>query len=112
MEMRACLPCRCVISWTPARRRSNGATGSASSTGRLARSRARACRAQGWVTGDNQPYSGHLQGDSIDTHALAHRRPNLLIEVRNDLIRTLEGQGEWAGRLAPVLERVLSDSGL
>ena len=78
---------------------------------RLGPAMVRACRAQGWVTGDNQPYSGHLQGDSIDTHALAHGRPNLLIEVRNDLIRTPEGQGEWAGRLAPVLERVLSDSG-
>lgn len=79
---------------------------------RLGPAMVRACRAQGWVTGDNQPYSGHLQGDSIDTHALAHGRPNLLIEVRNDLIRTPEGQQEWAGHLAPVLERVLSDSGL
>lgn len=71
-----------------------------------------ACRAQGWITGDNEPYSGHLKGDSIDRHALAHGRPNLLIEVRNDLIADASGQQEWADRLAPVLEQVLADSGL
>ena len=70
-----------------------------------------ACRARGWITGDNEPYSGHLDGDSIDTHALAHGRPNLLIEVRNDLIRDTDGQELWAARLAPVLESVLTDSG-
>lgn len=78
---------------------------------RLGPAMVRACRAQGWITGDNQPYSGHLEGDSVDTHALAHGRPNLLIEVRNDLIRDATGQEEWAARLAPVLERVLGDSG-
>ncbi|MBV0891339.1 N-formylglutamate amidohydrolase [Paracoccus sp. Z118] len=72
----------------------------------------RACRDEGWITGDNQPYSGHLQGDSIDRHGLAHGRPNLLIEVRNDLIRAPEGQQQWADQLAPVLERVLADNGL
>lgn len=71
-----------------------------------------ACRAQGWVTGDNQPYDGHLDGDSIDRHALAHGRPNVLIEVRNDLIADAGAQAAWAARLAPVLERVLADSGL
>lgn len=71
-----------------------------------------ACRAQGWITGDNEPYAGHLDGDSIDRHALAHGRPNVLIEVRNDLIADADGQREWAARLAPVLDRVLVASGL
>ncbi|MFD1482298.1 N-formylglutamate amidohydrolase [Paracoccus nototheniae] len=71
-----------------------------------------ACRNEGWITGDNQPYDGHLQGDSIDRHALSHGRPNLLIELRNDLIATPEGQSIWAARLAPVIDRVLTDSGL
>jgi predicted N-formylglutamate amidohydrolase len=79
---------------------------------RLGPALVRACRAQGWITGDNEPYSGHLEGDSIDTHALAHRRPNVLIEVRNDLIRDAEGQKLWASRLAPVLESVLAESGV
>lgn len=71
-----------------------------------------ACRDEGWITGENQPYDGHLDGDSVDRHALRHGRPNMLIEVRNDLIATPEGQQIWADRLAPVIARVLADSGL
>lgn len=54
--------------------------------------------------GDNEPYAGHLPGDAVDQHALKHGRPNVLIELRNDLIETSEGQKEWAGRLASHLE--------
>lgn len=79
---------------------------------RLGPAMVQACRDQGWATGDNQPYSGHLDGDSIDRHALVSGRPNLLIELRNDLIATPEGQAEWARRLAPVIAQVLADSGL
>ena len=71
-----------------------------------------ALRAQGWITGENQPYKGHLEGDSIDRHALAHGRPNVLIELRNDLIADAAGQRLWAKRLAPVIAGVLRDSGL
>lgn len=71
----------------------------------------RACREAGWITGDNEPYGGHLDGDSIDRHALAHGRPNLLIELRNDLIGDRAGQVEWAARLAPVLTQVLAQTG-
>lgn len=67
------------------------------------------CREQGWVTGDNEPYAGHLDGDSIDRHALAHGLPNILIEVRNDLIEDRAGQQEWADRLAPLVSRLLSE---
>lgn len=79
---------------------------------RLGPAMVQACRAEGWITGENQPYSGHLDGDSIDRHALAHDRPNLLIELRNDLIATPEGQAEWAHRLAPVITRTLAQTGL
>ena len=78
---------------------------------RLGPALVQACRDQGWVTGENQPYTGHLQGDSVDRHALAQGRPNVLIELRNDLIQTPEGQAEWAARLAPVIVQVLSDRG-
>ena len=37
--------------------------------------------------GDNEPYTGHLPGDSVDRHALQPGRPNVLIEVRNDLVQ-------------------------
>lgn len=72
----------------------------------------RDCRAEGWITGDNEPYSGHLEGDSIDRHALAHGRPNVLIEVRNDLIGDTAGQDLWAGRLAGVLDGFLERCGV
>jgi predicted N-formylglutamate amidohydrolase len=62
--------------------------------------------------GDNQPYSGHLPGDSVDRHALAHGRPNVLIELRNDLIADDAAQALWARRLAPILTEVLAASGL
>ncbi len=62
--------------------------------------------------GDNQPYSGHLPDDAIDRHALQPGRPNVLIELRNDLIADAAGQAYWAARLAPILTEVLSASGL
>jgi predicted N-formylglutamate amidohydrolase len=59
--------------------------------------------------GDNEPYSGHLPGDAIDRHALAHGRLNTLVELRNDLIATEDDQIAWADRLAPILEQALGD---
>lgn len=62
--------------------------------------------------GDNQPYLGHLPGDAVDRHALQSGRPNILIELRQDLIEDAEGQLEWAERLAPILQDVLKQTGL
>ncbi len=62
--------------------------------------------------GDNEPYTGHLPGDSIDRHATALNRPNVLIELRNDLIADHEQQRAWAERLAPLLQTALEKSGL
>jgi predicted N-formylglutamate amidohydrolase len=58
--------------------------------------------------GDNQPYNGHLPGDSIDRHALDRGRHNALIELRNDLIANTESQAAWAARLAPALVEALA----
>ncbi len=80
---------------------------------RLAHPLIRVLRENGDLTvGDNAPYSGHLPGDSIDKHALAQGRPNVLIELRNDLIADEAGQRHWAERLAPALERALAETGL
>jgi predicted N-formylglutamate amidohydrolase len=64
------------------------------------------------TVGDNEPYGGHLDGDSIDRHALKPGRPNVLVEIRHDLIRTEDGQIAWADRLAPILEAALASSSL
>lgn len=62
--------------------------------------------------GENEPYGGHLDGDAIDRHALRQGRPNVLIEIRHDLIRGEDGQIAWADRLAPILQAALAQSGL
>ncbi len=56
------------------------------------------------VVGQNEPYSGYLRGDSVDRHATAVGHPNVLIEIRQDLIETADGQKEWADRLAYCLD--------
>lgn len=60
------------------------------------------------TVGRNQPYPGHLPGDSIDRHALHHGRINTLIEVRNDLIETEQAQTHWGARLAPLIQAALA----
>ncbi|MGH1367952.1 MAG: N-formylglutamate amidohydrolase [Maritimibacter sp.] len=62
--------------------------------------------------GENEPYGGHLEGDSVDRHAIKPGRPNVLIELRNDLIQTDAQQYAWAKRLAPILDEVLTSTGL
>lgn len=64
------------------------------------------------TVGDNAPYSGHLPGDAVDRHALQAGRPNVLVEVRQDLIGCAEGQRAWGARLAPHLQAALAASGL
>lgn len=73
---------------------------------------ARLARETDLCIGDNEPYGGHLVGDSIDRHALASGRPNILIELRNDLIADPAAQTAWARRLAPILAETLALSGL
>lgn len=62
--------------------------------------------------GDNEPYAGHLPGDAVDQHALQKGRPNVLIELRHDVIATGEQQHAWARRLAPMLTEVLAETDL
>ncbi|SFK94107.1 N-formylglutamate amidohydrolase [Shimia haliotis] len=64
------------------------------------------------TVGENEPYDGHLPGDSIDQHALRQGRLNTLIELRNDEIADAAGQNAWAERLAPILTDALAESGL
>ena len=67
-------------------------------------------RAQGFVVGDNQPYSGRDEhGHSLHLHAESRGLANLLLEMRQDLIDTHQGAAEWSERLAGVLNEVLSD---
>lgn len=56
------------------------------------------------VVGDNEPYSGaHPEGYTCRRHGDAFGRPNVLIEVRQDLINDDAGVAAWAARLGAIL---------
>lgn len=61
-------------------------------------------RADGIVTGDNQPYSGQDLNATMDLHAETRGLPYLVVEVRQDLIGDPAGVARWADRLTPILE--------
>ena len=63
----------------------------------------------GLVIGDNEPYTGHLRNDSIFRHATVRGLPNVLVEVRQDLIRDARGQLEWAELLAGCFADIIAD---
>jgi predicted N-formylglutamate amidohydrolase len=64
-----------------------------------------ALRAQGDLSvGDNEPYSGALEGDTLYTHGTSRGLRHGLIEIRQDLIARQTGVDEWISRLAPILE--------
>jgi len=56
------------------------------------------------VVGMNQPYSpADRVFHTLERHAERRGLAPLMIEIRNDLIRTEDGQASWAHRLAPLL---------
>lgn len=71
-------------------------------------------RADGrWCVGDNEPYTGRTTlGGTVETHATPAGLPNVLIEVRQDLIAIPEGVATWARVLGDALEPILADPGL
>lgn len=61
-------------------------------------------RAAGFLTGDNEPYSGKAPQDfTIDHHAEEIDLPHVGIEVRQDLIDDIEGVDE----IAPVMQQII-----
>jgi predicted N-formylglutamate amidohydrolase len=66
-------------------------------------------RAEGLCVGDNQPYSGQLEGDTLSRHGTGRGRPHVLIELRQDLVATPDDQRLWAARLAPILRQVVEE---
>jgi len=58
------------------------------------------------VIGDNEPYDGALRGDTMHRHAIVNGYAHALIEIRQDLISSDEGQQEWAERIAPMLDAI------
>jgi len=63
-------------------------------------------RAQGLVTGDNEPYSGKLLNATLNRHAEANGIPSIAVEVRNDLIRDDAGVVKWCDLLTGLVEHL------
>lgn len=61
------------------------------------------------VVGDNEPYAGGLEGDSMNVHGTKRGLAHALIEIRQDLIADAAGQAAWADRLARILPPVLKE---
>lgn len=82
--------------------------------GRIASPLIEALRArQDLVVGDNEPYSGRQQyGYTIDVHAGETGLPNVLIELREDLVASAEDQERAANILVEALTPILLDLGL
>ena len=56
------------------------------------------------VVGDNEPYSARgIEGYTIAAHAEAHARPNVLFEVRQDLLATSADVARWTGILSAAI---------
>jgi predicted N-formylglutamate amidohydrolase len=63
----------------------------------------------GFVVGDNEPYSGALEGDTMNRHGTRRAIPHALIELRQDLIADEAAARLFAARLKPVLDAALAD---
>src|SRR5262245_24294634 len=62
------------------------------------------------IVGDNEPYSGQLEGDCLWQHGTQRGLANAIIEIRQDLIRDAAGQAAWARRIQRIVAKILRDS--
>lgn len=75
---------------------------------RLAVPLLKSLQADGLCVGDNEPYDGALEGDTLYQHGTQRGLAHVLIEVRQDLIATQAQAHDWAARLAPALAAALA----
>ncbi len=74
---------------------------------RLAKPLLRAFESEGsLIVGDNEPYSGALEGDCMWQHGTMRGLAHAIIEIRQDLIRTPAGQNAWAQRIIGIIEKL------
>ncbi len=64
------------------------------------------------IVGDNEPYDGALEGDTMYDLGTRRGLPHVLVELRQDLIADDAGQSLWAGKLADALEPILAEPDL
>jgi predicted N-formylglutamate amidohydrolase len=61
------------------------------------------------MVGDNEPYDGALEGDTMYHHGTMRGLPHMLVEVRQDLVADAADEAAWAERLARILSPVLAE---
>lgn len=76
---------------------------------RLARPLMKHLALAGFSVGDNEPYTGALEGDTLDTHGTKTGHANVLIEIRQDFLSDRQKADAFAGRLKPILDAALAD---
>lgn len=64
------------------------------------------------VVGDNEPYDGCLEGDTLYRHATMRGLPHALIELRQDLVADRAGVADWANRVGDALVPLLADGSI
>ncbi|MGI9416059.1 MAG: N-formylglutamate amidohydrolase [Hyphomicrobiales bacterium] len=64
------------------------------------------------VVGDNEPYSGELEGDTMNRHGTGGGLAHALLEIRQDLIADDAGVTEWADRLISILPPIIAEKSL
>lgn len=69
----------------------------------------KALRAEGLTIGDNEPYDGALEGDTLYEQATRRGLAHILIEMRQDLVAGAGEVAAWAERLARHLGPVLTE---
>lgn len=65
--------------------------------------------ASGFKVGDNQPYAGELEEDTLNSHGTRLGLANVLIEIRQDLTADDGMAIAFAQKLKPILDGALSD---
>lgn len=61
------------------------------------------------VIGDNEPYTGRLEGDCMHQHGTRRGLAHAIVEIRQDLIGDAAGQEAWAERLGDIVRALLAD---
>ena len=77
--------------------------------GRLARPLMKHLALAGFSVGDNEPYTGALEGDTLDTHGTKTGHANVLIEMRQDFLDGRQKAESFAARLKPILDAALAE---
>jgi predicted N-formylglutamate amidohydrolase len=68
--------------------------------------------ASGFAVGDNEPYTGALEGDTLDTHGTKTGHANVLIEIRQDFLASADKAGAMAARLKSLIDASLEEMSL